>query len=420
MYKIFIVAGEASGDKIGARLMQALNASREQFDFYGIGGSEMSDAGLKTLFPSADIAIIGFFEVLLSALKLKSLLGAAIRAAVEYKPDMIITLDSSGFNFRLIDTLRKHFRKLIELKRKLGGVIGIKQPVMLHYVAPMLWAYKPSRALRVSNLYDHILLTLPFETQYFRHMPHTYVGHLILEQQRSISHSKDIKELFGRERKTILITVMPGSRLTELRYHLPLLAQVMKRISEYLALRGEEVHYIVPTLPSLEEYISTYFDKKGLGCLVSVVINEEDKLCMIQQSAVALVKSGTSVLDMCIYKVPTVAFYKISNLTFWLLKYVLNFKCKYVTLPNIIMNMEIVPEFIQSQCNVSTLCAAVINFLEHPDKASKQLSYFKKVMELLKESMNIEPKVETRHHTMQYPSERAAEVVLTLLKNSPN
>ena len=166
MYKIFIVVGEASGDAIGAKLMTALKKFNTKLDFYGVGGDKMCAEGFRTIFPSNNLSLMGFTEIIPHLLKLSNCMKKTVEEVLEYNPDIIITIDSSGFNFRFIKKIKEHFKK--------QGV-----PIV-HYVAPMVWAYNLKRAFEVSKLYDHILLILPFEAQYFKHMPCTFVGNPII------------------------------------------------------------------------------------------------------------------------------------------------------------------------------------------------------------------------------------------------
>lgn len=333
--KIFIIAGEASGDTLGANLMKAMN---DEYEVYGVGGDLMKAAGVKLLFHYEEIAVLGLFEVLTSYFRLMRHLKQTIQAIIEFQPDLIVTIDSPGFNFRVMEAIRK------TLKCK-----------AIHYVAPSVWAYAENRVQRVARLYDHILLILPFESSYFECMPHTFVGHPIVEDTSCLLHNftKDM----NFERKHRVISIMAGSRKSELKHHLPILIEYVKLMSDR---HDIEFHFL--TLPHLKDFLQKQL--QDIKNLVKINDNPHEHNKIIQESVLGIVKSGTATMRFMANATPAITFYKVSNLTAWIMKRRL--KINTFNLCNLITNSTILPELIQENFSAKNLLDTTIELLSNP------------------------------------------------------
>lgn len=344
--KIFIVAGEASGDIIGSNLIKSMESS--QYEIYGIGGDMMRDAGVKILFHFEKIAIIGLFEVLLNSFKLIQCMKQTIAEIIKYKPDLIITIDSPGFNFRVIKSLRK--------------LLAFKS---IHYVAPSVWAYGASRAKIVSNLYEHILLIFPFEQDYFSHMPHTFVGHPIVEDNTCLLKTISTEDVTVRDRvildsKEWIIAILPGSRKSEIKKHIQTLIKTINLLNQSFQSK-QKLKFIFLTLPHLKNFLSNYLkDLSNIDVIISSDVEDHNRI--IQSSILGIVKSGTATMRFMANATPAITFYKVSPITAWIMRRKL--KITKFNLCNIIMKSDVLPECIQENFTVNNLlkqCMEVIS-----------------------------------------------------------
>ncbi len=372
-HRIFIIAGEPSGDVIGGKLIKALSQMNPNLEFRGVGGDNMINEGLNNIFPMHDLSIMGFLEVIPAIPRIINRLKQTIRSIIEFKPQIIITIDSPGFNFRIVNKVRLLFGNKIKI---------------IHYVAPSVWAYKPERVFKVAKLFDHLLMILPIEKQYFEnHVPCTYVGHPIIEQDlKSSLPISAIRKKYGIKDTEKLITIMPGSRKGEIEKHLECFIKAVDLVKQDV-----NAKVFIPTHRNFEKLISY----KAKGVIISS--NPDAKKELITASDVALVKSGTSSVEMISYNIPTVVGYRMNALTYLYLKN--KIKVKYASLINIILNREVIPEFIQKNCTPQNLADAILKLLKDNSARAKQLDAFQEVSSKFKGEAD------------KLPSQLAAEVV---------
>ncbi|MFV9875976.1 MAG: lipid-A-disaccharide synthase [Rickettsiales endosymbiont of Dermacentor nuttalli] len=360
--KVFLIAGEASGDNLGAKLMQALNTHSDiPIEFYGIGGKNMTKSGLNSLFPIEELSIIGFFEILPN---IKNLIKR-IKETVEYikhiKPDVVITIDSPGFCNNVVQKLQKEEIKFI------------------HYVAPSVWAYKPCRAIKFAKLYDHLLALLPFEPPYFERvgLPCSFVGHPIIEDFHNvdiiIDNSFQIK--YNIQTHDKLLCIMPGSRINEIDKLLPIFYKTAKILINNKTISK----IIIITLPNLIDRVRKIINGKHLNTII--ITTEDEKKIALKLSNIALIKSGTSTLEAAIAKLPMIVAYKVNPLSALVLKILI--KTPYVTLINILHNKQIIPEFLQNQCNPHVLSKALTTLLYNKKIRNVQINAMSKTLKLL-------------------------------------
>jgi lipid-A-disaccharide synthase len=343
-----LVAGEPSGDQLGAGLMNCLKRELgDQTVFAGIGGEQMLSEGLKSLFPMSDLSVMGLAEVLPKIFFLNQRLKQTTRSVQCIDPDILITIDSPGFTFRLA----KNVQNLTFPK--------------VHYVAPTVWAWKPSRAQKISNLYDHLMVLLPFEPQYFNYdnMKCTFVGHPI---------AKDISDKLGvkfREDKKIgkkkALGIFPGSRKSEVLRMLPVFSQVIEQLST----KFPELEIIITTIPHLSPLISSV--TRDWKLRITVIDSFSERKAAHQACTVALAASGTITTELAAAKVPVVVGYKVSPITAFIARRLL--RVSHVSLVNIIKGKRIIPEFLQDECSSKNLLNAVTELLVNPSVRELQV-----------------------------------------------
>jgi lipid-A-disaccharide synthase len=369
--KIFIVAGEASGDYLGAKLIEALDLS--SFEIQAIGGPLMAKAGAKIVQDYQKIALMGFFEVLIKIIPLLLFLNKVKKIIKKYKPDLIITIDSPSFNFRLIKSLK-----------------GLAPAI--HYVAPSVWAYSPERVKIVKELYQGILLLFPFEVPYFNSMPHYLVGHPLLEVEL-ILNSITLEERLKKDQnpKNIKITLLPGSRLMEIKNHLPILLEAAaKLLNQYKAL-----DFYLITLPELEETLNNYLNTSPIKNKIHLISDSHEKKKILEKSSLGWVKSGTVTLDFLGSTVPAITFYKVSAITLFFLKKKL--KISHFNLVNIINNDDILPELLQDNFTSDNLYKKTIELLENNNEREKIIrAYYRAYDKIYQE---------------EKPSQKAAKII---------
>ena len=358
---IFIIAGEISGDQLGGILLKKLKTSNNSLHFYGIGGINLLELGLKPIFSMEKISLMGLIEVLPKIPELLSLIKLTVNKIIDIKPDLIITIDAPGFNFRIL-------KKLKQLNVNIPNI---------HIVAPTVWAWKANRAKKISSYVDNLFVLYPFEKKYFiPYIIKTYfIGHPLVE---TINKSKNILN----KRKKKYISIFPGSRKNEINFHLDL---ILNSLLEYNT-KFTFVMVAVESQLSLVEKISEKYKNK---LEIDIVLNTHKEI-IFNKSFLAIAVSGTITLELALHKVPFITVYKLNFLSYFLLKKIVF--AKYITLVNIIFDKPIVPELIQSQFNQDNI-RNKLNFLIKDKKGSKlQLKKFGNLENMLK-NKNVKPSV---------------------------
>lgn len=370
--KVYIIAGEVSGDSIGSKIMTELQqVFYNKIEFKGIGGEQMTTAGLISLFPMQEISIIGITEIILNLRKLLKLIQATTRDIIEYQPDVIITIDSPSFGFKVASSIKsKTSAKLV------------------HIVAPSVWAYNSSRAKKFAKIYDHLFAILPFEPPFFeKHGLHTtYIGCPAFEQNfQEYDHNFLHKHQISKD--NLILCLTPGSRMSEIKKHLPIFLKAAEIISQQ--------HPNLVNIIIASDKINQDFITSNLSTSVRTIVTQ-DKMSAYNVAHFAIAKSGTNILELAACKVPIVVGYKVSFFTWIYLKYCL--KIKYACLINIIMDREVIPEYIQNKCTPENLAKAALK-LVGPDKEKQinQVTY---------------PLVELGLHSLTKPSHKICTVLL--------
>tara|TARA_A100001011_G_scaffold368069_1_gene422011 strand:- start:10 stop:1140 length:1131 start_codon:yes stop_codon:yes gene_type:complete len=357
MKKIFILTGEPSGDKLASEVISEIKKKRTDLDFLSVGGTNLEKLGIKTIFDQKEITFIAFTDILLNIFKIKSKIKVTIAEILKFNPDILFSVDSPDFTLRV--------SKQVKAKNP-----NIKT---IHFIAPKVWAWRESRVKKMKKFLDHILLLFKFEKKYFdkEKLTNTFVGHPLLDQ----TNNENIKIDQFLNKKNI-ISIFPGSRDSEIKYHVPILINFIKKMN----IKDNSYNFIFHSTDKNKELLSTYILKEKIQN-IEIINDDKIKSTVLKKSIFAVVKSGTVSLEVCKMKVPSIIIYKMNFINFYLAKFLLNIK--FVNMINIINNREVIPELIQSECNSDEILKSVYYFLKKPDLIAKQKEEIKKTLETL-------------------------------------
>ena len=356
MKKIFILTGEPSGDKLATEVIKELRKSKISIEYLSVGGQHLNSIGIKSIYDQKDITYIAFTDILLNIFKIKRKINEAVTKILDFNPDILFSVDSPDFTLRV--------SKIIKLKKP-----DIKT---IHFIAPKVWAWREGRVKKMKSYLDHILLLFDFEKKYFdkEKLKNTFVGHPILD---NTNHEKiEISELL----KGKIISIFPGSRLSELKSHVPILIDFIKKMNN----EKIKYNYIFHATENSKEHLSQIIKKNDLEN-VDVISNEKLKIATIKKSTFAIVKSGTVSLEVSKYGVPSIIIYKMNFLNFFIAKLFL--KIKYANMINIINDKEVIPELLQKECNSDEIYKTVNYLLKKPELLNEQLKQVKKTIDKL-------------------------------------
>jgi len=380
---IFIVAGEHSGDALGAKLMAALNkASEAPLVYSGVGGEEMAEMGFKSLFPLSDVAVMGPLAILRRLPLLVRRVYQTASGAIAAEPDLVVIIDSPEFTHPIAKRIRRR-----------NPAIPI-----VDYVSPSVWAWRSGRARKMRAYADHVLALLPFEPDAHARLggpPCTYVGHPLVEQydwMRGLD-AGELAARLGLDRARPVLVVLPGSRATEVRRLLPAFGATLARLQE----RGLDPQVILPTVSSVRPQIEAGLETWSAP--VHIVEGAADKFRAFKLADAALAASGTVTLELALAGAPMVVGYKVDALAARL-RFLLNVPS--IVLANLVLQDNAFPEFIQEDCNPETLSTALAPLLHDTPERDSQRAAVDRVRAIL-----LSPG--------DRPSEKAAQVVLRML-----
>ena len=357
MKKIFILTGEPSGDKLASEVIKELKKAKTDIEYLSVGGQHLNSIGIKSIYDQKDITYIAFTDVLLNIFKIKRKINETVKKILDFNPDILFSVDSPDFTLRV--------SKIIKKKKP-----NIKN---IHFIAPKVWAWREGRVKKMKSYLDHILLLFNFEKKYFdkEKLKNTFVGHPILD---NINNDKiEINNLL----KGKIISIFPGSRLSELKSHVPILFEFIKKMNK----EKLNYNYIFHATENSKNYLSQIIKKNNLEN-VDIISNEKIKTATIKRSIFAIVKSGTISLEVCKYGVPSIIIYKMNFLNFFLAKLLL--KIKFANMINIINNKEIIPELLQNECNAYEIYKTVNYLLKKPEFINEQLKQVYKTIKKLR------------------------------------
>ena len=379
--RIFLIATEESGDRLGAGLMKVLRqrlGDAVQFD--GVGGRAMAREGLNSLFPIEELSIVGLAAVVKQLLKILRLIRLTVDAVIEASPDILVIIDSPDFTHRVARRVRARTPLL---------------PIV-DYVSPSVWAWRPGRARTMRHYIDHVLALLPFEPAAYRELhgpPCSYVGHSLIEQIATLR--PDTAEQQRRDARPPVLLVLPGSRRSEIRHHLAIFGDALGR----LRARGADFELMLPTTAHLVEAISE--GVKSWPVAPRIVTGEADKRAAFRIARAALAKSGTVTLELALAGVPMVTAYRVGAAEAWILRRLI--KVQSVILANLVLGKEVIPEFLQENCTAENLSQALAEMLADSTARQRQIEAFAELDAIM--STGNQP-----------PSVRAADIVLATMR----
>ena len=379
---IFLVAGEPSGDVLGARLMASLKKqTKDRVSFAGIGGARMEEQGMKSQFPMTELSVMGAAEVLPRIPRILTRIVETAAAAQRLRPAAVVTIDSPDFNFRVA-------------KRLKGKGIPL-----IHYVAPSVWAWRPGRAAKIAGLLDHLLALLPFEPPYFEShsLATTFVGHPILESGADKGDGNAFRDRHGIAADETLIAVLPGSRMGEVSRLQGIFGQALFGLSK----KHPNLRAVVPTTGAVAGTVRQA--AAGWPVQTLVVEGDTEKYDAFAAADVALAASGTVALELAMAGTPAVIAYRINPLSALIARRLL--KVRFVHLVNLILDREAVPEFLQEACRADFLAPALEDLLRDEDRRQSQVSAYKEAIDKLS-------------HRGASPADRAAKTVLDVIARS--
>lgn len=346
---VYMIAGEPSGDILGGRILAALKSEADgAIRISGIGGEAMAAQGLATLFPMSELSLMGVVEILPKVPYLLRRIRDAVRDIETSQPDVVVTIDSPDFCFRVA-------------KRLKGGGIPL-----VHVVAPSVWAWRPGRARKVARLVDRLLTLLPFEPSYFtaEGLEARFIGHPVIESGADRGDGAALRKRLGLSPEAPLLVVLPGSRMGEVRRHLP----IFKRTLELLATTMPELNAVVPVVPTVAATVRQAVQSWPVP--VTVIDGEDEKFNAFAAADVALAASGTVALELAMAGTPTVIAYRFNPLTNWLAKRLQ--RIRFVSLVNLVLDREAVPEFLLDNCRPAGLAEAVGRLFRSADLRARQ------------------------------------------------
>lgn len=339
---IFLVAAEASADGLGARLMRALKEETGgRVRFAGVGGPAMAGEGLASLVPFGELNIMGIVEIVPHIARVLRRVRETIAAAKAMQPDAVVTIDAPAFSFRV--------------QRKLKG----SGSLLVHYVAPTVWAWRPRRARMIADFLDHLLCILPFELPYFEAvgLPASFVGHSVVEQDGVVPDGGDFRARHGFG-DAPLLCVLPGSRIGEVSRLLPVFGETVRR----LVAERPSLRIVVPTMASVAPLVKAAI--AGWPGNPVVVESIEEKHHAFAAATAALAASGTVNLELAVAGVPFAIAYRVSRLSYVIGRMMV--KVPSIVMTNILLKRNVIAEFLQGNCRPELIAAEVGRLLDDP------------------------------------------------------
>ena len=353
--KIFILAGEASGDKLASKVISKLKNSKPDIEYLCVGGEHLKALGIESIYDLKEITYLGFTKVLLNIFKIKNKINETVNKIIEFNPDLLFSVDSPDFALRVAKKVKK-------LKPNTKTI---------HFVAPQVWVWRESRIKKMKSFLDHVLLLFPFEKKYFdkENINSTVVGHPLLE---NLEKSKaDIDSLIEKDKK--IFSIFPGSRMSEINVLLPILFEFVKLMNA----KYTDFSFIFHSTREHSNLIQNLLNKEALkNC--EVISDEKIKYSILKKSIFAVAKSGTISLEICNAGVPSLIIYKMNRINFYIIKLLV--KIKSPNIINIAADEEVIPELLQSKCNPINIFKAVDGLLNNKEILHKQI---KKSLEII-------------------------------------
>ena len=382
-----LIAGEASGDLLAAELGAALRGRLPEATYFGAGGSRMSAAGVELVHEMSQLAVVGITDVLLKLLELRRLMNKLLAEAIQRQPDVIIGVDYGGFNLRFGHAVKEYVR---------NNPFGTWKPWLVQFVSPQVWASRPGRAYRIAKDYDLLLSIFPFEKDWYaQRVPQLrveFVGHPMVG--RFANNGPVTPSPSPSPEHSPQILLLPGSRKSELKRHLPPMLGALKAINEKLpAARAKMIlpgEHLVKTLywEFARQLPASQLPASGptLAAAQAVARQISENLDIqighlpeaLSQTDIAIAKTGTVTMECAFFGVPAVTLYKGSWLNYQIARHLITVKT--FTMPNLLANEEVYPEFLQNDLTAENLARAALDLLQHEDRRQKIKSQLAKVI----------------------------------------
>ena len=359
MKKIFILTGEASGDKLASEVVLNLKKLNPDIDYLSVGGENLKKLGVKSIYNLKEITYLGFTKVILNIFKIKKKIDETVKAINEFQPDILFTVDSPDFTLRVAERVKK-------------GNPNIKT---IHYVAPQVWVWREGRVKKIKKFIDHILLLFNFEKPYFdkENMSNQFVGHPLLEKK--IENAIDINQTL--EKNKSIISIFAGSRKSEITVLAPILVNFIKLMNE----KYSDFTFVFHSTKEYSDLIQSYLKNSDLNNC-EVISDDKIKYHILSKSIFAVAKSGTVSLEICNLEIPSIILYKMGLINFLIVKMLVN--TKFANIINIAAKKEIIPELLQSDCNPKKIFEYVANYLDNPEKIEEQVKNTKLILNKFK------------------------------------
>ncbi|MBF0217967.1 MAG: lipid-A-disaccharide synthase [Gammaproteobacteria bacterium] len=358
MTTIMISAGEASGDQHGALLVREALKLNPELTFFGMGGAEMRTAGVETLVDAADMAVVGFVEVLLRYRQLAAVLEKMRQLLQQRRPDLLILVDYPDFNLRLAATAK---------------AAGIK---VLHYISPQVWAWRRGRVKMIGDRVDHMAVLFPFEVPIYQTagIPVTFIGHSLVDEVGSPLSEAAAKSRFGVNDATAVVGLFPGSRRSEIKALLPLLLESARQIAK----SAPHTAFLLPLASTLNDsdiaLIKAYPDLR-----LKVIRGELYPL--MRASDVVVTASGTVTLELALMEVPLIVIYRVAALSYFFMSRLI--QVDHIALCNIVAEQRIAPELIQQEASVANITRHLQQLLNDPQGRQTMRNALKTVRQRL-------------------------------------
>ena len=375
--KIYIVAGEPSGDILGDQLIKSLQTKFDSPIFNGVGGENMQSNNFRSLFDMSQISIFGIFPVLKKLFFLLRKINDVVNDIVQIKPDIIILIDSPDFNHRVAKKIKRYLPDI---------------PIIC-YVAPTVWAWRHGRAKKMSKYFNYLLSVIPFEVNFFEKygLKTTYVGHPFIEKVKKIddkNFSNQLDLLNGD--KTIIF--LPGSRRSEIERHSPIMSQAI----EYLRSQDLKINILIATGHNQLNQIREYFPD------IKVITDDNEKYSLFKIADFACAASGTVTLELGLTETPTIVIYKMDKFTWFFISRMV--KVKFVSLVNLILGRESSKELLQDNYTKENLIDEINKLLFDSEIQKKQIEDLREFKLIMKKNIN-------------NPSENASNIIKNILEN---
>ncbi|MEH6461503.1 lipid-A-disaccharide synthase [Chitinimonas sp. JJ19] len=376
--RIAIVAGEASGDLLGASLIEAVRRRMPNVRFAGIAGPKMQSAGATSLFPMDKLAVRGYVEVLKHLRELLGIRSQLRAACLAERPDLFIGIDAPDFNLGL------------ERKLKDGGIPTV------HYVSPSIWAWRGERIHKIKAATSEVLCLFPFEKALYDAVgaKATYVGHPLADEMPLSVNRAEVRETIGLPQHQLVFSMLPGSRVSEVEFH----AELFIETARLLHARYPQAQFLVPlvTRETRDLFDTARYKYKALDLPLRLMFGHAQEA--MQAADANLVASGTATLEAMLAKQPLVITYKLSDTTYKLVKK--KMRLPYVGLPNVLSGRFVVPELLQHEATPANLAQALGNYVDDRRLAQSLHALFTEQHEALR----------------QDAAERAADAVVAYLR----